>query len=565
MLARAPRLLLVDESAHTKAPGSRHPKRHQDVEELLAAAIHVYSTANVQHVESLNDVVASFTRVRVRETVPDSILERTEIEVVDIPSDELIDDGRSRRRGRRLQLPVAALRHQDSWQVTPTLGIIYGVRYEWIDSDKPVLNQRFLNAQGFPNTTTPEDGVVQPRFAFNRRPDGRLTPSRGGGLFAGGTPDVWLPNSFSKDGTRQNSLLFQRTATGFVDATQVGALRNIGAALGSAALDNVSAQGVPSVVQRYLAGRGAPVAAAVGTLPDGRPRYDAGVGSNSDVLLRNTDYGRGIVVGAGITKQLGGLTAAFNYTFQNINDVGSYTGFTPTELHGVPTVDPNRAPGGRSSFETRHLGKVQLGYRRNLWADNEFRIDLFGESRSGRPFSHTFTDVTPGRSAVFGTIGGGGRYLSHVPDFSQAAVTNAAGRLQVGNVEFANQAALDGVRRLVDGSGLRRYYGRIAPRNLGTSPSYTKLDLRVQQALPLPLGAKFRVFSDVENVLNLINRNWNTYKVFGGSVSIANAACVADGANSCARYLYSNPNDQAATTFQSASLWQVRIGARVDF
>ena len=91
LLERRPQLALVDELAHTNAPGSRHPKRWQDVEELIAAGIDVYSTVNIQHVESLNDVVASFTRVRVRETVPDSVFESAEIEVVDIPPDELIE------------------------------------------------------------------------------------------------------------------------------------------------------------------------------------------------------------------------------------------------------------------------------------------------------------------------------------------------------------------------------------------------------------------------------------------------------------------------------------------
>jgi two-component system sensor histidine kinase KdpD len=91
VLARRPALVLVDELAHTNAPGCRHPKRYQDVEELLAAGIDVYSTINIQHLESLNDVVASFTKVRVRETVPDRILENAEIEVVDIPPDELIE------------------------------------------------------------------------------------------------------------------------------------------------------------------------------------------------------------------------------------------------------------------------------------------------------------------------------------------------------------------------------------------------------------------------------------------------------------------------------------------
>ncbi|MDY0958904.1 sensor histidine kinase KdpD [Sphingomonas sp. CFBP8993] len=106
VLARAPRLALVDELAHTNAPGSRHPKRYQDVEELLAAGIDVYSTVNIQHIESLNDVVASFTRVRVRETVPDRILEAAEIEVVDIPPDELIE----RLKAGKVYLPQEATR-----------------------------------------------------------------------------------------------------------------------------------------------------------------------------------------------------------------------------------------------------------------------------------------------------------------------------------------------------------------------------------------------------------------------------------------------------------------------
>ena len=106
VLARRPRLVLVDELAHTNAPGSRHPKRYQDVEELLDAGIDVYSTVNIQHIESLNDVVASFTRVRVRETVPDSILEMAEIEVVDIPPDELIE----RLKEGKVYIPAEASR-----------------------------------------------------------------------------------------------------------------------------------------------------------------------------------------------------------------------------------------------------------------------------------------------------------------------------------------------------------------------------------------------------------------------------------------------------------------------
>ena len=91
LIARRPDLALVDELAHTNAAGSRHPKRYLDVEELLSKGIDVYTTLNIQHIESLNDVVAQITGVRVRETVPDSILDRADaIELVDLTPDDLI-------------------------------------------------------------------------------------------------------------------------------------------------------------------------------------------------------------------------------------------------------------------------------------------------------------------------------------------------------------------------------------------------------------------------------------------------------------------------------------------
>src|SRR4249920_1789956 len=92
LIARRPDLALVDELAHTNAPGSRHPKRYLDVEELLTHGIDVYTTVNIQHIESLNDVVAQITHVRVRETVPDSVFDRADaIELVDITPDDLIE------------------------------------------------------------------------------------------------------------------------------------------------------------------------------------------------------------------------------------------------------------------------------------------------------------------------------------------------------------------------------------------------------------------------------------------------------------------------------------------
>src|SRR5579864_8203919 len=91
LIARRPQLALVDELAHTNAPGSRHPKRYLDVEELLSRGIDVYTAVNIQHIESLNDVVAQITHVRVRETVPDSVFDRADaIELIDLTPDDLI-------------------------------------------------------------------------------------------------------------------------------------------------------------------------------------------------------------------------------------------------------------------------------------------------------------------------------------------------------------------------------------------------------------------------------------------------------------------------------------------
>jgi two-component system sensor histidine kinase KdpD len=106
-LARRPEVLLVDELAHTNAPGARHAKRWQDVEELLIAGITVYTTVNVQHVESLNDVVAQITDVSVQETVPDAIFERADtVELVDLSPDDLLQ----RLREGKVYMPEQAER-----------------------------------------------------------------------------------------------------------------------------------------------------------------------------------------------------------------------------------------------------------------------------------------------------------------------------------------------------------------------------------------------------------------------------------------------------------------------
>lgn len=112
LLARRPRLALVDELAHSNVPGSRHAKRYQDVRELLDAGIDVYTTLNVQHLESFNDLVARITGVEIRETVPDAVLEQaSDVELIDLPPDDLID----RLRQGKVYVPEAARRALDNY------------------------------------------------------------------------------------------------------------------------------------------------------------------------------------------------------------------------------------------------------------------------------------------------------------------------------------------------------------------------------------------------------------------------------------------------------------------
>jgi two-component system sensor histidine kinase KdpD len=133
-LARKPEILILDELAHTNAPGSRFEKRWQDVQELLKAGIGVHTTLNVQHVESLNDVIAQITGVQVRETVPDAVLEEAdEIELVDLPPDVLLD----RLKAGRVYVPQSVQHAIDSFfrkgNLTALRELALRRTAEWVD------------------------------------------------------------------------------------------------------------------------------------------------------------------------------------------------------------------------------------------------------------------------------------------------------------------------------------------------------------------------------------------------------------------------------------------------
>lgn len=133
-IARRPEILIIDELAHTNAPGQRNEKRWQDVRACLDAGINVYSTLNVQHLESLNDIVAQITGVRVRETVPDTLIEEAdEIELVDLPPDALLD----RLRAGKVYVPEQIAAAADSFfrkgNLTALRELALRRTAEWVD------------------------------------------------------------------------------------------------------------------------------------------------------------------------------------------------------------------------------------------------------------------------------------------------------------------------------------------------------------------------------------------------------------------------------------------------
>ena len=185
---------------------------------------------------------------------------------------------------------------------------------------------------------------------------------------------------------------------------------------------------------------------------------------------------------------------------------------------------------------------------------------------------------TSGRASVFGTINTSS-HLFYVPNFTQAAIsgvtyyvnggaTPIAGGVQVGNVIFDSQATYAAVQGLVNGTSLKQYQGKIVPKNSLFSPRYNKLDLNFAQQVPLPFGSKVTALFSIENFLNLLNRDWGSYQEYGNT-SLVRVSCarttVLVGPQACSNYVYSVFNDPKTTTYSKASLWTIRVGARVSF
>ena len=515
---------------------------------------------------------------------------------------------------------------QDSWDVTESLNVIMGLRYELFDQDtRPQLNQFFFNRYGFTNRTVLSGrGVLLPRFGLSWKPTERLRMIATAGKFAAGPPDVYISNSFSNTGVNQNRVTFNRTTTG---AGCTGASGPNAAAICAAALNNVTGAGpgIPAIVRTFVQSSTAALQNAgvnaispdfeipaqwrasatvsynanlgplgdnwffavdgiygqvdksldyidlrsvpVGTAPDGRPRFGAFAGTsgnNSDLLLRNEDEGRTIIAVARFDKEWeNGFSAGAAYTFQDIKERNPLTSSVAfSNYQNQATANPNGSSLGTGNEQIRHSAKFNLGFRREFFAGAESRFDLFGEWRQGRPFSYTFDTVASGGRDPVFGVFGS--------DERHLLYVPAGANDPLVFFDNANTAAA--FNSFVDNSALRRFRGGIAGKNIGRSPDFTKIDVRFSQSLPAFGYGKVKLFADIENVLNLIDSDWGALRQvrFPFTAPIVDVRCVsATGgtapAGTCAAYQYSNFRTPNEDLFARISLWAARVGVRFEF
>jgi hypothetical protein len=534
---------------------------------------------------------------------------------------------------------------QDTWDITNTLQLTYGARYDLYAQRSPVApNNAFFNRYGFYNTKTFKGlDNFQPRIMAQWKPVHDLALRATAAVYGGGSPDIYLSNSYSNTGVLTNRITTVTRAAaaagavaGSQNTTTCTAYTGANAGVCTAALNGVTGTSIPAVVNNYLATNTAGLSTAptnelaqdfklpsvtkltasadyklfgfnvgvtylytktnqavtftdirsivVGTLPDGRPRYGSRTtfaDTNQDILLTNTTKGRSHIFVAHFDRSFDfGLSLGGSYTYQDVKDVSPASSSTASSNYfNVAMSDPNNATLGISADQTKWAFKYSLGYDHAFFGDYKTTLQLFGETRAGRPFSYTMQSAGSGRSAVFGVIGGANlgtnsdqRYLMYVP-------TSTTDPL-VSYDSAATATALDG---LINNTKLKDYRGRIAARNIDRNRAFTRIDLHLEQEIPTFIGkSRLSIFGDIENLPNLINHNWGGLRqlAFPQYASVVQVQCLTAAATAanpnpavatstaqpCAQYRYSSyrtPN--TAIPSINNSLYLIRIGARFSF
>lgn len=492
---------------------------------------------------------------------------------------------------------------QDTWDVTDTLTLVAGVRYEFYDQGiPPARNPFFTSRYGISNQETLNGrDVILPRFGISWTPTERLRLRGSFGRYAAGTPDVWISNSYSNTGVTVNEVSFARTNTGF-GCTGVPAGTANGAAICSGALNGVfgAGPGIPGVVRSFIQNdpRSLPLAEVnaidpefeipsqwraagtlsynanlgplgdnwffaldglygwvedsmeyidlrsvrIGTAPDGRPRYGPVAGTFGS---SNSD----ILLTNGDQGQTLILVARFDKEFDNGFSIAA--SYTYQDVEATQELTSSQATSNYGFQMTADPNRATLGTASDE-IDHSVKLNL--------GYRREFFRDAETRIQLFGEWRRG-RPFSYTFDAQQSFAPPNFGRDPVFGtllsdtrhliyvpsgpsdplVVYDSPATATAINNYIDNSVLAGFRGQIAPKNVDRSDDFWKVDLHISQEVPLGerLG-RVQLFADMENVLNFINDEWGVLRQVGfNNQTLFNVSCDQVSGSNCTRYRYS--------------------------
>ena len=466
---------------------------------------------------------------------------------------------------------------QNHWQINDTLDITYGVRYDLYGMRSQIPgNAAFFARNGFYNTQTYKGlDNFQPRFSFNWKPVDLLRIRGTAAVFGGGSPDIYLSNSYSNTGITTNAInnLSRVTFTPGGGTLTCSSLTGAAANVCTSALNGVTGTSIPQPVTNYIATaidgqRTAPVSALApgfkppsvtklnlsadytlfgfnvggdylytmvnegvsftdlrsvvgGTLPDGRPRYTfrrtPGVtgqttDNNGDYLLYNDGRGRSHVFVVRFDKKFDfGLSFGGSYAWQDVKDVSPATSSTPGSLYGTAAKADPNFPAYGVSSD-----EIKWAYKYNVGFDHAF----FGDYKTT---IQLFGETRAGRHYSF-------TMLDTAPTGVNCTRTCAFGTLGNNNafllyvptsttdpiVSYDSATTATGLDGLINNSALKGYRGRVSAKNIARNRAFTRIDLHLEQEVPTFIGnSRVSIFADIENLPNLLNSKWGGLRQLG--------------------------------------------------
>jgi hypothetical protein len=467
------------------------------------------------------------------------------------------------------------------------LTVTFGLRYDWYSSsDKPRVNENFVDRYGFANDTTFDgEGLIQPRLGVNWNVNDQLEVRGGIGLYSGGNPNVWLANGYQNDGVTQIQIedrsrpnLFQIPLSGsgrpLYDIPQTY-FDQVANASGDSAVNAVDPNFSLPKEWKYAVGatytfeEGTVVMADMmytvskdqsivrdisqvqtGTLFDGRPIYSSVDGDRSgDFLLTNASSdAKQFSFSTSASKRFDyGLDLTLAYAYIQSEDSNPMTSSVAfSNFANYARSDFNNPGTATSNYETPHRFTFRATYNHDFFEGYTTTVSLLGSHNKGRPYSYTFEDNFAGDAAS-------GRQLLYVP----TGVNDS-------NVVFADGFDTDAFFAFVNDTGLSKYAGGIAERNEFYSDWWTKFDLRFTQELPgFIKGHKAKAFFVIDNLTNLLNDDWGVlYEAsFPQTAAVVDADINAQGQYVFNEFTNRDPQGRVATP----SLWRMTVGIEYKF